>query len=176
MDSGLCGQIGNNANMTAPWLTSVTPIGPPTSANPRVRFLTYAALVTGIWSGIVCLIVYAIGRAAGVTFEVSSMAQPPRQVTWLAVLVFPIVVALVVALVSALLRGRSHAGAIVTWVFTGLAVISLYGPLVQPAEVTWATRSLLAVMHVITWFLVVPQIARIVRDSETGRSVDRSAS
>ena len=102
------------------------------------------------------------------------MAQPAQQVTWLAVLFFPIVIALVVALVSALLRGRSHAGAIVMWVFTGLAVVSLWGPLVQPADVAWSSRILLAVMHVITWFLVVPQIARIVRDSEPGRSLDRS--
>jgi hypothetical protein len=166
--------IGNNASMTAPWLTSVTPIGPPTSSNPRVRFLVYAALVTGIWSGLLSLLVYGIGRAAGVSFEVSSMAQQPQQVTWIAVLVFPIVTAVVVALISALLRGRSHAGAIVMWVFTGLAVISLWGPLVQPAEVAWSSRILLAVMHVITWFLVVPQIARIVRDSEPGRSVDRT--
>ena len=161
--------------MTAPWLTSVTPIGPPSSANPRVRFLMYAALVTGIWSGLLSLLVYGIGRAAGVAFEVSSMAQTPRQVTWLAVLLFPIVTAVVVALISALLRGRSHAGAIVMWVFTGLAVISLWGPLVQPMEVAWSSRILLALMHLITWFLVVPQIARIVRDSEPGRSVDRSA-
>ena len=161
--------------MTAPWLTSVTPIGPPSSANPRVRFLLYAALVTGIWSGLLSLLVYGIGRAAGVSFEVSSMAQPPQQVTWLAVLFFPIVIALVVALVSALLRVRSHAGAIVMWVFTGLAVVSLWGPLVQPAGVTWSSRILLAVMHVITWFLVVPQIARIVRDSEPGRTLDRSS-
>lgn len=160
--------------MTAPWLTSVTPIGPPSSANPRVRFLLYAALVTGIWSGLLSLLVYGIGRAAGVSFEVSSMAQPPQQVTWLAVLFFAIVIALVVALVSALMRGRSHAGAIVMWVFTGLAVVSLWGPLVQPADVAWSSRILLAVMHVITWFLVVPQIARIVRDSEPGRSLDRS--
>lgn len=161
--------------MTAPWLTSVTPIGPPTSANPRVRFLMYAALVTGIWSGLLSLVVYGIGRAAGVSFEVSSMGQSPRQVTWLAVLLVPIVAAVVVALISALLRGRNHAGAIVMWVFTGLAVISLSGPLVQAAEVGWSSRILLALMHVITWFLVVPQIARIVRDSEPGRSVDRSA-
>jgi fumarate reductase subunit C len=161
--------------MTAPWLTSVTPVGPPSSANPRVRFLMYAALVTGIWSGLLSLLVYGIGRAAGVSFEVSSLSQPPRQVTWLAVLIFPVVIAVIVALISALLRGRMHAGAIVLWVFTGLALISLWGPLVQPAGVTWSSRILLALMHVITWFLVVPQIARIVRDSEPGRSVDRSA-
>jgi hypothetical protein len=161
--------------MTAPWLTSVTPIGPPSSANPRLRFLMYAALVTGIWSGLLSLVVYGIGRAAGVSFEVASMGSSLQPVTWVACLILPIATAVVVALLSALLRGRRHAGRIVFWVFTVLAVLSLWGPLAQPSDVSWPTRMLLALMHVITWFLVVPQIARIVRDSEPGRSVDRSA-
>jgi glutathione-regulated potassium-efflux system ancillary protein KefC/glutathione-regulated potassium-efflux system protein KefB len=46
-------------------------------------------------------------------------------------------------------------------------------PLTQPDSVGWMTRSLLIVMHVITWFLVVPQIARIIGDSEPGQHVDR---
>jgi len=36
-----------------------------------------------------------------------------------------------------------------------------------------ATTVLLVLMHVITWLLVVPQIARIIADSEPGKSVDR---
>lgn len=156
-------------------MTSVTPIGPPRSANPRLRFLMYAALVTGIWAGLLCLLLFGIGRAAGVTFEVTAMGSAPRPVSWLAVLVLPIAAAIVVALLSALLRGRRHAGGLVLWAFTILAVLSLWGPLVQPGDVAWPTRILLAAMHVITWILVVPQIARIVRDSEPGRSVDRSA-
>ncbi len=161
--------------MPAPWLTSVTPVGPPTSANPRVRFLLYAGLVTGIWSGIACLIVYGIGRATGVPFVVASAGAAPKPVTWLAVLLFPIAAGLVFALIGSLLRGRRRAGRITYWLGTVLAVISLAGPLLQPADVDWGSRILLALMHVITWFLVVPQVARIVSDSEPGHSVVRAA-
>jgi hypothetical protein len=56
-----------------------------------------------------------------------------------------------------------------------LALVSLSGPLLQPSDIGWSTRILLALMHVITWLLVVPQLARIVRDSEPGRSMDRLA-
>lgn len=160
--------------MTSPWLSSVTPIAPPSSANPRVRFLVYAGLVTGLWAGLLCLVVYAIGRAAGVPFEVvASGTQTSTEVPWPLVALAPVVAALAAALISAVVRGRRHAGTIVFWVFSLLALVSLSGPLMQPSDITWSTRILLALMHVITWLLVVPQLARIVRDSEPGRSLDR---
>jgi len=141
-----------------------------------VRFLVYAGLVTGIWAGLLCLVIYAIGRAAGVSFEVvGSGAQTSTEVPWPLVALAPVVAALAAALISALVRGRRHAGNIVFWVFSLLALVSLSGPLLQPSDIGWSTRILLALMHVITWLLVVPQLARIVRDSEPGRSMDRLA-
>lgn len=160
--------------MTAPWLDSVTPVGPPTAANPSVRQLLYAAAVTGGWSGLVCLLLYAVGRLVGVPFEVVRQAgEQPMVVPWFAVLLLPLVVAAVFALLSALVRGVRHAGRIVFWVGTVLAVASLWAPLGQPDGVAWSSRVLLALMHAITWLLVVPQIARIVGDSEPGHSVER---
>lgn len=156
--------------MSAPWLTSVTPVGPPTSANPTVRQLLYAGVVTGAWSGIVSLILYGIGRLFGVPFAVTS-GTTTSTVTWWLVLFEPLVIALVAALLSALMRGRRHAGRIVYVVGTVIAIVSLVGPLIQGID--WPTKILLALMHVVTWFLVVPQIARIVKDSEPGRSVER---
>ena len=35
------------------WLESKTPVAPPTSANPTVRRLVYAGVVTGAWSGVI---------------------------------------------------------------------------------------------------------------------------
>lgn len=167
--------IRENAPVPAPWLTSVTPVGPPSSANPRVRFLLYAGLVTGIWSGLLSLLVYGIGRATGVPFAAASLDGVPKPITWLAVLLFPIAAGEVFALLGALLRGRRHAGRITWWIGTVVAALSMLGPLLQPSSVDWGTRILLVVMHIITWFLVVPQIARIVGDSEPGRSVPRAA-
>jgi hypothetical protein len=36
----------------------------------------------------------------------------------------------------------------------------------QPSSVLWSTRIWLLVMHVIAWFLIVPQLARVAGDSE----------
>ncbi len=159
----------------APWTDSKTPVGPPTAADPTVRFLVYAALVTGGWSGIACLFVYAIARIAGMDFVVTRGGDAvPEPIRWVAVLLVPLVGALLFALLASLLRGRSAAGRLTWWIGTLLAVASLWVPLDQPAEVGWATRLTLVAMHLITWLLVVPQIARIVGDSEPGRSVERS--
>jgi hypothetical protein len=161
--------------MLATWVDSVTPIPPPRSANPRVRDLMYAAMVTGVWAGLLCLALYWICRAAGVPFlVVTRSVDPLAQVPWYAPLLVPIAFALIGALASALVRGRAHARKIVLWVGTLLALGSAVGPLTQPDEVIWSTRIWLLVMHVVTWFLVVPQLARIVGDSEPGMSVDRT--
>ena len=64
--------------------------------------------------------------------------------------------------------GRQHGQRIVFWAGTGIAIASLASPLIQSSEVIWSTRIWLAIPHVITWFLVVPQLARIVGDSEPG--------
>jgi hypothetical protein len=168
-------QLGTMAGMSAPWLESKTPVGPPTAANPTVRQLIYAGVVTGSWSGILSLVVYLVGRLFGVPFNVTnSLGEGPSSVTWLFVLLVPLVAAVVGALLASLARGLVHAGRLVFWVGTLVALASCLIPLLQPAGVGWATRVLIIVMHVITWFLVVPQIARIVGDSEPGAHVDRS--
>ena len=162
--------------MTAPWLDSKTPVGPPTSSNPSVRFLLYAAAVTGGWSGLLCLAVYIVGRLFGVPFEVTtSVDVAPVLVPWLVVLLMPLAAAVVGALLASLARGLPHAGRLVFWLGTLIALASAIPLVLQPATVPWSTRILLMVMHAITWALVVPQIARIVGDSEPGRHVDRGA-
>lgn len=160
--------------MSAPWLESKTPVGPPRAANPTVRQLLYAAVVTGAWSGLLSLLVYAIARLTGMDFVVTRGGDAvPEPVRWIAVLLVPLAAAVVFALLASLVRGWRGAGRITLWGGTLLALASLWVPLDQPATVGWATRIVLALMHVITWFLVVPQIARIVGDSEPDMSVDR---
>ena len=162
--------------MDAPWVGSMTPVAPPRSANPTVRQLVYAGVVTGAWSGLVCLIVYAIGRITGVPFEVTAPGQTSLTlVPWIAPLVLPLAAAVLGALLASLARGWSHAGRIVLAAGTLLALASCVPIVLQPASVLWSTRILLLVMHLVTWFLVVPQIARIVGDSEPTASVERNA-
>ena len=158
-----------------PWLRSVTPIAPPRALNPKVRFLLYAGLVTGIWSGLLCLIVFGIALLCGVPFELQPSAEADiTSLSWVFVLVMPVVAALVGALLSGITLGRRFAKRSVFWVGTLIAVVSLSGPLTQPDSVLWSTRVLLILMHVITWFLVVPQLARIVGDSEPRNSEVRT--
>jgi hypothetical protein len=95
-------------------------------------------------------------------------------VTWLLVLLVPLIAALAGALLASLARGFRHAGRLVFWIGTLIAVASCLIPLLQPQDVGWATRILIIVMHVVTWFLVVPQIARIIGDSEPGANVERN--
>ena len=160
--------------MSAPWLESKTPVGPPRAANPTVRQLLYAAVVTGAWSGLLSLLVYAIARLTGMDFVVTRGGDAvPEPVRWIAVLLVPLAAAVAFALLASLVRGWRGAGRITLWGGTLLALASLWIPLDQPATVGWATRIVLALMHVITWFLVVPQVARIIGDSEPGKSVER---
>lgn len=167
-------QTRQNGPVRGSWEQSVTPIAPPTSANPDLRFLLYAALVTGGWSGVACLLIYGLGRAAGVPFEtVSPVVDEAAPVIWLVPLLVPLILATIGALLTNLLNGRMHARRITFWVGTAIALASLYWPLAQPASVPWSTRLLLVLMHVVTWLLVVPQLARIIGDSEPGMSVDR---
>ena len=154
-----------------PWSRSVTPVPPLRSASPTVRNLLYAGLVTGAWAGVLSLLVLAIGRALGLhLIEPQGVPAWVQAFPWLAVLLIPVGCGLGGALGASLVRGWRHAAAWVWVVGSAITIMSLIGPLTSP---NWAQRIMLALLHLITWFLVVPQLARIVGDSEPGASVDQ---
>lgn len=93
------------------------------------------------------------------------------QVFWFAVLLVPIAAAQIGAMASLLLRGIPHAQRIVFWIGTAIAIISIATPFITATLVS--TAIVLAIMHAITWALVVPQIARIIGDSEPNAHLDR---
>jgi hypothetical protein len=155
--------------VTAPWADSVTPVPPPASAVPHTSNLVYAGVVTGAWAGVLSLLIYAVGRLLGVPFEVARPGSDDLQVVpWFVILLVPLLAAVVGSLLAALALGRRHARRVVFWVGTAVAALSCFSPLVQPGDVIWSTRIWLLVAHLVTWVLVVPQIARIVGDSEPG--------
>lgn len=155
--------------VTAPWADSVTPVPPPASTVPHTSNLVYAGVVTGAWSGLISLVIYGLGRLLGVPFEVAAPGRADLQVVpWFLMLLVPLLAAVVGALLAAIALGRRHARRIVFWVGTVLALLSCVGPLMQPSDVLWSTRIWLLIPHVVTWVLVVPQLARIVGDSEPG--------
>lgn len=167
-----CKGTGNNACMSrVAWAQSVTPVPPPTAAHPTFRNLAYAGLVTGAWSALLSLAVYGLARGIGVPMQVV-LGGIPEVVPWILVVVIPLGSAIVGALLAGFLRGVRFAGRIVFWAGTIIALLSCMSPLSQPVE--WSTRIWLTIPHIITWFLVVPQIARIIADTEPGRYEDRT--
>ena len=164
------------ACVSAPWADSVTPVPPPASTVPHTSNLVYAGVVTGAWSGLISLAIYGVGRLLGVPFEVARPGSDALQVVpWFLMLLVPLLAAVVGALLAAIMLGRRHARRIVFWAGTAFAVLSFASPLLQPDDVVWSTRIWLLIPHVITWFLVVPQIARIAGDSEPGMYEAESA-
>lgn len=154
------------------WSDSVTPVAPPSSARPGVRTMAYAALVTGAWSGVLSLAIYGFARLIGVPMQVE-IAGSLQTVPWSAVLLVPIIAAEVGAIASLVVRGWNFAGRIVFWVGTLVAFLSLTPLVFAPADVPVSTLLWLTSLHVITWLLVVPQIARIIGDSEPGMHAER---
>lgn len=162
---------GYGLAMSAAWTGSVTPIGPPESAVPRLRDLIYAAVVTGSWAGLISAILYVFARLIGVPFVAAPPGQPAQLIPWFLMFLAPLIAALAFGLLSYFVLGRRHAQRIAFWAGTAAAAVSLVSPLVQPADVLWSTRIWLSVFQVVAWILIVPQIARIVGDSEPGRFV-----
>lgn len=157
--------------MTRPWLHSVTPIAPPRSSNPRLGALVYAALVTGGWAGVLSLAIYGLGRLLGVPFMVVvQQGEAPVQMAWYLPLLLPVLAALLGGLATFLVLGRRHARAIVLWVGALVALATIALPATQPSAVLWSTRIWLLIMHIVAWFLIVPQLARIAGDSEPAAS------
>jgi hypothetical protein len=162
--------------MSTPWSESMTPFGPPSAANPTIRQLMYAAVVTGTWSGLICLVIYLFAVVLGVDFYLRAPSGDAEvHFVWVVFVLVPLAFAVLGALLASLIRGWRSAGRIVFWLGTLIALGTTVVPLTQPQIVPWSTRILLVVMHVVTWFLVVPQIARIIGDSEPGMSVERGA-
>ena len=160
-----------SVRVTGRWSSSVTPVPPLRANSPTVRFLLYAGFFTGAWAGVLSLIVLGIGRGLGVhLIEPQGVPAWVQAFPWLAVILVPLGCGLLGALGASLVRGWRHAAAWVWVAGTGIAVVSLAGPLTSE---TWSSRIMLTLMHLITWFLVVPQLARIVGDSEPEASVDQ---
>lgn len=170
MQGGALTRVGHTvAPVSAPWADSVTPVPPPASTVPHTSNLVYAGVVTGAWSGLLSLALYGVGRLLGVPFEVTRPGSDALQVVpWFLMLIVPLAAAIVGALLAAIMLGRRHARRVVFWGGTAVAALSCASPLFQPSDVLWSTRIWLLIAHLITWFLVVPQIARIVGDSEPG--------
>ncbi len=169
-DPGSAEGLPAGADPVAANADSVTPIAPPMSAVPTTRNVFMAGWVTGLTAAIVCLILRGIATLFGTEFLVqplfpsgSSQLEP---VPWAATFVVPLMAGIAGAAVAAVFLGVKGCRRWVFWLGTAALFISLTSPLIQPDDVTWPTKIWLSLMHVVTWILVVPQIARVVGDSD----------
>lgn len=130
-----------------------------------------AGWVTGLTAAIVCLVLRAIATLFGTDFVVlqpfgDDSADGLVEIPWVATFLMPLIAGIAGAAVAAIFLGVRGCRMWVFWLGTAALLLSLVSPLLQPDSVPWTTRVWLIVMHVITWFLVVPQVARVVGDSD----------
>ena len=148
---------------------SITPVPPPKSAIPTTKTVLNAGLVTGITATLVCLALRILGWIFRVQFLIAPMPgsdEALAPVPWLGIILLPFAAAMIGALAAAAFLGVRHGRALVLVLGTAIALASLAGPLLQPEAVTWPTRIWLVLMHFATWLIVVPQVARIIGDSD----------
>ncbi len=151
---------------------SVTPIDPPEHATPTYTDMLKAGIVTGVSAGLACLLIWAVARLAGVSFDVQAPGRDVLSpVPWYVVALVPLLAALLGVVVAGLFLGVRRGSIYVRGGGFVVAVVSLVSPLAQPVEVSWATRLVLASMHLVTYLIVVPQVARVVADSDPARRV-----
>lgn len=161
--------IPGGADRKAANADSVTFIPPPIGAIPTTRDVLRAGLVTGITASIVCSLTAFIGWIFRVDFLVSlpftsDVGLVP--LPWLAVVLVPLIAALLGSLAAAGMLGIRRARMLVFVLGTLIAIVSLAVPLLQPDTVTWPTKLWLVVMHIESWVIIVPQVARVVGDSD----------
>ncbi len=146
---------------------SVTPIAPPLEAVPRLSNVLRAGLIPGVTATILCSLLWLIGWAFGTDFEVrGATGDSPMFINPLHIAVVALGAAMLFALAASLLRGRRGCKRVVLTIGYLAGLASLYALYAQPDWVTWPTKIWLALFHVITTLLVVPQVARVVGDSD----------
>lgn len=146
---------------------SVTPIAPPISAVPTTKAVLTAGWTTGLTAGLVCLAIRVLAGLFGTEFRVAAPDDGRNlAVSWVAALVVPVLSGMAMAAVGGLFLGVRGARRWVFWIGTAVLLVSLVSPWVWAFEATWPTRFWLAVMQLLTWLLVVPQVARVVGDSD----------
>ncbi len=165
------GQFPHGADPVAANEDSVTRVAPPMHSVPTTRNVFMAGWVTGLTAAIVCVILRLVATLFGTDFLVQqpsfgAEAGQLEEVPWAATFVLPLIAGLAGAAVAAVFLGVKGCRHWVFWLGTLALVVSLASPLTQPDEVAWGTRVWLAAMHVITWAIVVPQVARVVGDSD----------
>ena len=156
-----------DASRIANNIDSVTPVPPPIEAVPWLSDMLRTGIVTGVSASLVCWLLYGIASLFGTDFDVrQGTSDGLVHVTWYQVIALPLIAALMFSLIAAALRRRPNCRRNTLAIGYTLGVLSLAPVLLQPAEVTWPTKIWLTLFHLVTILIVVPQVARVVGDSD----------
>jgi hypothetical protein len=148
-------------------LDSVTPIAPPIESMPRLSSVLRAGVVTGITASLVCWLLYGIASLFGTDFDVRmGFGDGLTHVAWYQILMVPLLSGVVFAGMAAGLRRHPNCRRNALLIGYALGAVSLLAVVLQPAEVTWPTKIWLAIFHIVTIVLVVPQVARVIGDAD----------
>lgn len=148
-------------------LDSVTPVAPPIESMPRLSNVLRAGVVTGITASLVCWLLFGVATLFGTDFDVRmGFSDGLTHIAWYQILIMPLVSALVFAALSAGLRRHPNCGRNARLIGYGLGALTLLAVVLQPADVTWPTKIWLALFHIVTIVLVVPQVARVIGDAD----------
>lgn len=168
-------RVPEGADEKAANADSVTFITPPKSAIPTTRDVLRAGFITGVTASILCSVLAFIGWVFRVQFVVaypftsgdpftSSIDLAP--VPWVSFPLAPFLAGMVGSLAAAALLGVRRAGKLVLLLGTLIAAIAVVVVLLEPHGVTWPTRIWLILMIATAWLIIVPQVARVVGDSD----------
>jgi len=147
---------------------SVTPATPSPEARwlvPTYLSVLHSAWVVGVFAAVINAVLFILAWILRVDFTVTTGGSVVK-VNLLMVIAATLVGALAAGAVGGLFLGRRNGGRLFLALGTAWAVLSMVGPLVQPETTSWPTRIVLLAMHVITWFVVVPQVARFIGDAD----------
>lgn len=145
---------------------SVTPVPPPATSIPTTRAVLNAGWTTGLTAAILCLGLRVVAGLFGTEFVVAAPGGVSVSVSWWWAFVAPLVVGMTAALLGALFLGVRGCRRWVFWTGTLVLAATLVAPFAWSLAATWPTHIWLAVMQILTWVLVVPQVARVVGDSD----------
>jgi len=148
-------------------LNSVTPVPPPVEAIPRLSAVLRAGIVTGVTASLLCWLLFGIGTLFGTEFDIHlAGSSGVTHVPWYVVVLMPFLLVMAYAALSASLRDRPGCRRLCLTLGYSLGLLGVIAFLFQPEQVTWPTRIWLALMVIVTVVISVPQIARVVGDSD----------
>jgi hypothetical protein len=132
---------------------------------PATGRLMIAGFVGGTIGGALSLGLWLLSGAFGMATEVSVMGTIESNLQWFQFVGLSAVSGLAAGVVAGLLRNRSNGFGTFRVIAAVVLVISMIGPIAQPGAISWATRIVLMVTHIIVFITVVKAIQREMESS-----------